>query len=192
MKLVGYGSEIGGVDIQIRIAIDGKSNRADQKLFRARLNRKHPNFVLHRAILDNRGQHLTGHIYVRCRADHAVGEHLLDSLLDGIQNQEVRAFLAPLLENNTTTRRVALVSLPVKSAVEQKTELPMSVERLSARELDVLALVAEGMSNTQIARKLFISVSTVKHHIHNVLGKLGAQNRTEAVHLARSMGSLGQ
>lgn len=56
-----------------------------------------------------------------------------------------------------------------------------SVEPLSPRELDVLRRMAEGLSNKQIARDLDISEHTVKFHVNAVLGKLGAQSRTEAV-----------
>ena len=45
---------------------------------------------------------------------------------------------------------------------------------MSERELEVLGLVAEGLSNSEIADKLFISVGTVKTHVHNIFGKLGA------------------
>ena len=52
---------------------------------------------------------------------------------------------------------------------------------LTPRELDVLALIAEGASNKEIARKLGISVHTVKFHIASLLDKLDAEGRTEAV-----------
>jgi DNA-binding NarL/FixJ family response regulator len=55
------------------------------------------------------------------------------------------------------------------------------IEQLSARELDVLRGMAEGLSNKQIARSLGISEHTVKFHINAILGKLSAQSRTEAV-----------
>ncbi len=51
---------------------------------------------------------------------------------------------------------------------------------LSERELDVLRLVGEGRENRQIAAELFISESTVKHHISSLLGKLGVGNRVQA------------
>ena len=56
----------------------------------------------------------------------------------------------------------------------------MLVEPLSPRELDVLRGMAEGLSNKQLARSLDISEHTVKFHINAILGKLGAQSRTEA------------
>jgi LuxR family transcriptional regulator, maltose regulon positive regulatory protein len=55
------------------------------------------------------------------------------------------------------------------------------VDILSAREREVLGLIAEGMRNRDIANALFISQSTTKVHVRNVLAKLGVRNRTEAV-----------
>lgn len=55
------------------------------------------------------------------------------------------------------------------------------VEELTPRELDVLQLLAEGLSNKAIARRLDISDHTVKYHVNAILGKLAAQSRTDAV-----------
>jgi DNA-binding CsgD family transcriptional regulator len=55
------------------------------------------------------------------------------------------------------------------------------LETLTAREHDVLALVADGRSNRDIARQLAISEHTVKFHLASIFGKLGASTRTEAV-----------
>ena len=54
------------------------------------------------------------------------------------------------------------------------------VAKLSAREGNVARLLAEGVSNTEIARALGIEVVTVKRHVGNILRKLGARNRTGA------------
>jgi LuxR family maltose regulon positive regulatory protein len=62
------------------------------------------------------------------------------------------------------------------------------VEPLSERELEVLALVAQGLSNREIAERLFITVGTVKTHAHNIYGKLGVNRRTEAVARAQELG----
>ncbi len=63
----------------------------------------------------------------------------------------------------------------------------MLIEPLSEREVEVLKLVTEGLSNREIARKLFISPGTAKTHIHNLCGKLGVRNRTEAAIRAREL-----
>jgi two-component system, NarL family, response regulator LiaR len=55
---------------------------------------------------------------------------------------------------------------------------------LTDRELDILRLMVDGLSNPEIAKKLFVSRSTVKFHVSNVLMKLGATSRTEAVSMA--------
>ena len=62
------------------------------------------------------------------------------------------------------------------------------IEELSPREREVLGLVAEGLANQEIARKLKISEHTAKFHVAAILAKLGAASRTEAVHLAARRG----
>ena len=62
------------------------------------------------------------------------------------------------------------------------------VEPLTAKEIRILALLAEGYSNSALAEKLFVSDSTVRTHLRNINGKLGAQNRTQAVAMARRLG----
>ncbi|HEY7475609.1 MAG TPA: response regulator transcription factor [Vicinamibacterales bacterium] len=57
-------------------------------------------------------------------------------------------------------------------------------EALTPRELEVLALLAEGLPNKSIARRLDISDQTVKFHVASIYGKLGAANRTDAVRRA--------
>jgi LuxR family maltose regulon positive regulatory protein len=66
----------------------------------------------------------------------------------------------------------------------------LSVEPLTARELEVLHLVAEGLSNREIAQRLVISPSTVKRHTSKIYGKLGVHSRTQAVAKARTLGIL--
>jgi DNA-binding CsgD family transcriptional regulator len=61
---------------------------------------------------------------------------------------------------------------------------------LTPREFDVLALLAEGASNKAIARKLAISVHTVKFHIASLFDKLDAEGRTEAVAQAARLGAI--
>ena len=55
---------------------------------------------------------------------------------------------------------------------------------LTRRELDVLALVGDGLRNTEIAQRLFISAKTVDHHMSAILAKLGVRTRQDAVRVA--------
>jgi len=64
----------------------------------------------------------------------------------------------------------------------------VSAERLTGRELEVLTLLAAGMSNVKIGEQLFISATTVKFHVSNILRKLGVSRRAEAVYAASKQG----
>lgn len=64
---------------------------------------------------------------------------------------------------------------------------PQGADRLTERELEVLRLVAEGLSNADIARRLFVTPGTAKWHVLNLLGKLGVSNRTQAAARAREL-----
>src|SRR3954453_4542299 len=72
------------------------------------------------------------------------------------------------------------IVLPHRSLVRD----PSSAESLTVREVQVLELLAEGLSNKSIAARLGISDQTVKFHVASIAGKLGAANRTDAVRLA--------
>jgi LuxR family maltose regulon positive regulatory protein len=61
-------------------------------------------------------------------------------------------------------------------------------EPLSERELEVLALVVAGLTNREIAERLFISVGTVKTHVHNIYGKLGVSSRPMTISRSRKLG----
>jgi LuxR family maltose regulon positive regulatory protein len=63
-------------------------------------------------------------------------------------------------------------------------------EPLSQRELEVLKLIAQGLSNQEICERLFLALSTVKGHNRSIFGKLQVQRRTEAVARARELGLL--
>ncbi len=67
---------------------------------------------------------------------------------------------------------------------------PPLIEALSKRELEVLRLIAEGLSNKEIAQKLFLSPNTVRIHASNIYGKLGVHKRTQAVMRAQDLGIL--
>lgn len=72
-----------------------------------------------------------------------------------------------------------------------KVALPASFAQLSSREVELLDLIAEGLDNTQIARRLFLSEKTVRNHITSIFAKLDVPNRAQAIVRARNAG-LGQ
>ena len=104
------------------------------------------------------------------KADHAVARGVPLGCLARL----LRAFGEPPTEAGA--RRDAAVAVPGL------------VEQLTARELEILALLAAGTPNPRIAEELVVTVDTVKKHVSHLLAKLGAANRTEAVTRARQLG----
>jgi DNA-binding NarL/FixJ family response regulator len=81
-------------------------------------------------------------------------------------------------------------ALPVSEEERPTTSRAAMPEPLTERELEVLALIAEGDSNQEIARKLVVSLATVKTHVNHIFGKLGAESRVQVVARARAAGLL--
>jgi DNA-binding NarL/FixJ family response regulator len=94
------------------------------------------------------------------------------------------AFIHP-----SVTRKVVaeFTRLTEREHVRRKQPL---VEPLSPREMEVLALLAEGLSNQEVADRLTIAPGTVKNHVSNILAKLGVRDRTQAVLQAQELGLL--
>jgi LuxR family maltose regulon positive regulatory protein len=82
----------------------------------------------------------------------------------------------------------AILSAYGKARKISSTKLAGLVEPLTERELEVLRLVAAGLSNRQISEQLVVSLGTVKSHIHHVFGKLGVESRTKATVRAQELG----
>ena len=92
----------------------------------------------------------------------------------------------------TITRKkpeVVVREVPVEVRVEGpfvRDEARVRELQLTPRELEILGLIAEGLSNREIAERVFVSENTVKTHASRVFDKLGARRRTEAVQLGKS------
>lgn len=90
----------------------------------------------------------------------------------------------------TRTKEVVVVK-EVKVPRQEPFEIDESRLRelgITKRELEILELIAHGMSNREIAEKLFVSENTVKTHSSRLLEKLSAKRRTQAVQIAKEMG----
>jgi LuxR family maltose regulon positive regulatory protein len=118
--------------------------------------------------------------YVRTFVDEGkpVARLLYEARTRGIASDYIRRLLAafPVAEAEQTA--------PSKTHPAQ----PGLVEPLSERELEVLELIAEGLTNLEIASRLFLALNTVKAHSRNIYGKLGVHSRTQAVARARALG----
>jgi DNA-binding NarL/FixJ family response regulator len=94
------------------------------------------------------------------------------------------AFIQP-----SVTRKVVAEFARMAEREHVRREQPLA-EPLSPREIEVLALLAEGLSNQEIAERLTIAPGTVKNHVSNILSKLGARDRTQAILRAQEIGLL--
>lgn len=78
-------------------------------------------------------------------------------------------------------------TLSESAHVHEQSAIPLRTDVLTERELEVLRLIAEGLSNYDIAVRLFLGVSTIKTHVNRIFSKLCAKNRTQAVARAREL-----
>jgi len=122
--------------------------------------------------------------FIRLFVDEGVpmARLLYEALAHGIEPAYIRRLLAafPVSEPAQTT------ASPVSSPESEW------VEPLSAREREVLQLIAEGLTNQDVAARLYLSLHTVKVHARNIYAKLGVTSRTQAVAKGKALGILPQ
>jgi LuxR family maltose regulon positive regulatory protein len=108
------------------------------------------------------------------------------------QNRKLSVYVDKLLAafNDEQSQEANPLSTEQPQIQNPKSKIQNLVEPLSDRELEVLKLVAAGLSNSQIAARLIVTTGTVKTHVNHILGKLGVQSRTQAVARARALGLL--
>jgi LuxR family maltose regulon positive regulatory protein len=125
--------------------------------------------------------------YVRLFVDEGppMTRLLLEAAARGIMPDYARRLLA-VFETEAKDEEPALRRPPSVS----RDEAEGLVEPLSERELEILQLIAEGLTNQEIASRLFLALNTVKVHTRNIYGKLGVNSRTQAVAKARALGIL--
>lgn len=115
---------------------------------------------------------------------------LIREMLEGMkdisnsENNALRLFAEKIL-HPSRNYAFPIINDAVRSAPSVTTAIDIE---LTARELDVLMLLAQGYGNQAIAEKLFVSITTVKTHLRNINIKLSAHNRTEAISVARKRG----
>lgn len=115
-----------------------------------------------------------------------------------IASEALRAGARGILLRDIEVRRLAAAVLAVAAGltvlessfdlIRQPSPSPELAEPLTPREIEVLQLLAEGLSNRMIGERLGISEHTAKFHVNAILGKLGAQGRTDAVMRAARLG----
>jgi len=112
-------------------------------------------------------------------------------LLKSMSKEDLVAAIVAVVSGDNLVNPARLTEVIHRLASEQ-TENTSSVtgdaNRLSAREMEVLALVTEGLTNQQIAEVLHVAPSTIKSHVQNVILKLGASDRTQAAVIAVKSG----
>ena len=133
--------------------------------------------------------------YARWRGSEAIlsgrgGRTRAEALVREAHATALELGARPLREQLEALARRARIDLAVTAAADHPAQPATARFRLTTRELEVLALLAAGRTNRQIADELFITEKTASHHVSNLLGKLEAATRVEAASIAHRLGLL--
>ena len=129
---------------------------------------------------------------------HANPEYLFEALKAGaagyvlkdVSQRELISAVQGVLRGESILNQELVARLLQRLASETQSREDLPPGRLSPREREVLELLTKGQTNREIARKLTVSVSTVKIHVEHILAKLGVSDRTQAAVRATEMGLL--
>lgn len=129
---------------------------------------------------------------------HANPDYLLEALKAGVAGyllkdatrREVIDAVRQVLHGEAFLNNDLVLQTLRRMAAEPATNTASSIEPLTARELEVLRLLAQGKTNREIGAELMISAGTVKVHVEHIIGKLGVSDRTQAAVRAIETGLL--
>ena len=126
--------------------------------------------------------------YIHCFVDEGTPmAKLLDTFQRQEHSRETTTYLDTLLTAFEKTNETRAIQ-PIQGMQPDSIQPPL--DPLTAREQEVLQLIAHGATNQAIAETLVISPETVRHHVSNILSKLAVTNRTQAAMRARTLNLL--
>jgi len=124
--------------------------------------------------------------YIRCFVDEGAP---MEALLYSLRKRDRKRGPTPYLD---TLIAAFQREREAQAPTEESTKTQMLPKPLSERELQILQLLAQGVSNQEIAQELVITIDTVKRHVRHILSKLGVQDRFHAVKQAQELGLLSE
>jgi DNA-binding CsgD family transcriptional regulator len=134
-----------------------------------------------------------GHRYEQARSRWRLTEALLAADQRDAAAAEAQAAHTAAVELGARPLQHAVEALARRGRLDAGIAAPSSTDGgLTAREREVLALLADGLTNRQIGQRLYIAEKTASVHVSNIMAKLGASGRTEAVTVAHRRGLLGE
>jgi DNA-binding NarL/FixJ family response regulator len=115
----------------------------------------------------------------------SAGDDGVEAALSNAKTLDLDVVVTNLLTRLSFDTRIPDNAVAKKSISAQPVDM---VEPLTPRELEILQLIADGLTNPEIAETSFITVGTVKAHINSIYSKLAVQNRVQAVTRAQELG----